>query len=173
MRVDAPGDFEALLAATGDLLYVWDLPADRIVWSGCFAQFGLTISSAPLTGPAFLGRLNPADLPLRQQRLGRHLYAGETFECEYRFRRDDGTSLWVEERGGAEGGRLVGVLRALGARKDAALLLERQAHFDALTGQFNRVRRRRSDPSDDRICWQSGARGDEVGPGDDESRTVG
>jgi diguanylate cyclase (GGDEF)-like protein len=139
---NAPGTFEAFLDATGDLFYVWDLEADTLAWSGSPAQFGLTISSAPRTGPAFRGRVNVADLPLRQQRLSRHLRAGEAFECEYRFRCDDGSSLWVEERGGAESGRLFGVLRALGARKDAALLLERQAHFDALTGQFNRARLR-------------------------------
>jgi diguanylate cyclase (GGDEF)-like protein len=139
---NAPGDLEVLLAATGDLFYTWDLTADTLAWSGSFAQFGLTMFSAPRTGPAFLGRVNPADLPLRQHRLDRHLHAGESFDCEYRFRRDDGSSLWVEERGGAEGGRLVGVVRALGARKDAALLLERQAHFDDLTGQFNRARLR-------------------------------
>jgi diguanylate cyclase (GGDEF)-like protein len=160
MRVDAhnaPGNLEALLAATGDLLYVWDLKADRLAWSGSFAQFGLTISSAPLTGPAFLGRLNPADLPLRQQHLDQHLHAGEAFECEYRFRRDDGSSLWVEERGGAEGRRLVGVLRALGARKDAALLLEREAHFDALTGQFNRARLREALQAILDYAWRSAA----------------
>jgi diguanylate cyclase (GGDEF)-like protein len=143
MRVEAhnaPGDIEALLAVTGDLSYIWDLDADTIAWRGAFAQFGLTMFSAPQGGGAFIGRINPADLPLRQQRLNRHLRDGESFACEYRLRCDDGSSLWVEERAGATGGRLVGVLRALGERKEAALLLERAAHFDRLTGQFNRVR---------------------------------
>jgi diguanylate cyclase (GGDEF)-like protein len=145
---DAPvTDVLAALAAAGDVAYQWDLGSDAIVWHGPVAEaIGISDIAAIATARAFLGRINPEDVPQRQHRLNFHLTAAGPFDCEYRIRGEDGRFHWVHDRGRAERDdagraiRIVGVMRAVTSRKAAELRLEQLANFDELTGLSNKLR---------------------------------
>ncbi len=140
-------DVLAALAAAGDVAYEWNLASDAIVWRGPVAEaIGISDGAAIATARAFVGRINPADLPQRQHRLNFHLAGTGLFDCEYRVRGEDGHFHWVHDRGRAErdaGGRairIVGVMRVITSRKAAELRLEQLANFDELTGLANKLR---------------------------------
>jgi PAS domain-containing protein len=146
-------DVLAALAAAGDVAYEWNLASDVIVWRGPVSEaIGISDGAAIATARAFVGRINPADLPQRQHRLNFHLAGTGLFDCEYRVRGEDGHFHWVHDRGRAErdeGGRairIVGVMRVITSRKAAELRLEQLANFDELTGLANKLRL--SDASD-------------------------
>ncbi len=77
---------------------------------------------------------------MRTRALGGEL---ETYVCEYRLRRDDGETHWVEERGGWIGGggerRLICVIRSLESQKQREERLAWLARNDELTGLLNRA----------------------------------
>ncbi|MDE1903830.1 MAG: diguanylate cyclase, partial [Alphaproteobacteria bacterium] len=134
----------AALAAAGDVAYIWDATGDRIAWHG--AIDGLTLSMVP-TGKALTKRIHVDDVPLRDQRLQAHVQRGGEFDCEYRVRLDNGEYAWVHDRGTAKLvagklARVTGVLRLVTSRKAAEQRLEQLAHYDELTGHFNKKRLR-------------------------------
>ena len=136
------------IEAAGDIVYEWDLASDQITWVGRFAEIFGGESLLPRTGEAFNARLNPEDLPMRLKALGDHLSHGETYDCEFRVRGENGSFCWVHDRGAAEAAgngspqRMVGSLRLVTARKQNEARLERLASFDELTGHFNKMRLR-------------------------------
>jgi diguanylate cyclase (GGDEF)-like protein len=145
---DVEGRAEAALRAAGDIGYIWDLRSDRILWQGAVGRvLGIADESAIASGRSFAGRVNPEDLPQRQHRLS-EAREGAPFACEYRLRDESGRFHWIEDRGRAEHDaagraiRILGVLRVVTARKAAELRFERLAHFDELTGHFNKERLR-------------------------------
>ena len=138
------GPVLAALAAAGDVAYIWDAAADRFEWHGAIE--GLTLGLVP-TGKAFANRIHRDDLPLREQRLAAHVKRGGNFDCEYRIRLDTGDYAWVHDRGSAETARgkavrVKGVLRLVTSRKAVEQRLEQLAHYDELTGHFNKKRLR-------------------------------
>lgn len=143
------GVLSAALSAAGDLAYVWDLTDDRIAWAGEVHEiFGRNAEHAVGNGESFIERINAEDLARRLKVLNEHLSTGAVYDCEYRIRRDDGSFIWVHDRGGAtlqrDGDplRLSGTLRVITRRKQAESLLEHRANFDELTGHLNKARLR-------------------------------
>ncbi len=71
----------------------------------------------------------------------------QSYFCEYRLRRDDGETHWVEERGGWIGQngqrRLISVIRSIDNQKQRDARLAWLAANDELTGHLNRVCLRR------------------------------
>jgi len=125
----------AALAAAGDLAYAWALDDDRIEWVGDIADiFGRNASPPVTDGEGFNERINAEDLARRLKILNEHISTGAPYDCEYRIRRDDGSFIWVHDRGQAEimdGGapaRLTGTLRVITNRKQAQSLLEHRAN---------------------------------------------
>ncbi|HEX3499732.1 MAG TPA: GGDEF and EAL domain-containing protein [Stellaceae bacterium] len=140
---------EAALTAAGDIAYDWHVPSDRIVWRGQLGEtVGITDPDALATGKALTGRINPTDLPTRQQRLNDHFAGAAMFDCDYRLRGEDGRFHWVQDRGRAEHDetgqvvRVVGIMRVITSRKALEFRLERLANFDELTGLANKLRLR-------------------------------
>ena len=140
-------DVLAALAAAGDVAYEWNLASDAMVWRGPLAEaIGISDTAAIATARAFVGRINPEDLPQRQHRLNFHLAGTGLFDCEYRVRGEDGHFHWVHDRGRAERDdqgrpiRIVGIMRVVTSRKEAEHRLEQLANFDELTGLSNKQR---------------------------------
>jgi len=134
------------IAASGCVVYDWDVANGRIEWStNAEAVLGADAASS---AALFQARIAPDDAPLRALALTRHLRNREPFHCEYKLRRGDGRMEWVEERGHAECDgagepvRLVGVLRVVTQHKQRLAQLERLAFHDDLTGLLNRGRLR-------------------------------
>ena len=141
--------WRSAVEAAGDVVYEWDLVADRIVWGGkAAALFAVEESHLPAGGEAYHDRINPEDLPRRLRALTDHLSADEPFDCEYRVRDDSGDFQWVHDRGAVERGpngtpvRLIGTLRGVTQRKQHESRLEYLANFDDLTGHYNKLRLR-------------------------------
>lgn len=135
------------IAASGDIVYDWDLVTDTIQWSGRVKA--LFAENAPATtGGEFRALILADDQGTRAKLLQQHLEAHgqREFECEYRLRGPDGRFIWVDDRGSAQfhpDGRpshLFGSLRIVTARKEREARLEYLASFDDLTGHYNKLR---------------------------------
>ena len=74
------------LAATGDVVYQWDLITDSVTWSGDASNsLGVTAAGVPSTGSELGALVIPEDVAVRSNYLTR-LHSGEKqFECEYRL----------------------------------------------------------------------------------------
>ncbi|MGH7092251.1 MAG: GGDEF domain-containing protein, partial [Stellaceae bacterium] len=136
------------LEAAGDAAYAWHLDSDRLDWVGRLAAVGETLATECATGRAFAGRIHPDDSTQRQHRLANHLDAAAPFDCEYRLRLADGSSVWLHERGQVERAgdgrprRMLGVIRMVDDRKAQQTRLEQRVSYDELTGHFNATRLR-------------------------------
>lgn len=146
---DASAVLWAALAAAGDLAYVWDLTDDRIGWAGDAVDiFGRGTERAIANGEDFNERINAEDLARRLKVLNEHISTGAPYDCEYRIRREDGSFIWVHDRGRVDAAsdgepmRLAGTLRVITRRKQAESLLEHRANYDELTGHLNKTRLR-------------------------------
>ena len=141
-----PQRLRVALAASGCVVYDWDVTGGLIHWSdNAAAVLGADVAAS---AALFQTRIAPDDAPLRALALTRHLRTREPFLCEYKLRRADGRMEWIEERGHAECDaagepiRLIGVLRPITELKQRLSRLERLAFHDDLTGLLNRVRLR-------------------------------
>ncbi|MDR4305686.1 EAL domain-containing protein [Chelatococcus sambhunathii] len=145
-------DLPELLAAVGEAAYVWDVPSDRIDWTGAAHDvLGLAPTIDVGSATAFAALLDPEALTSRREAVfgAQRTDDGEgvPFEVEYPLLRGARTlRLWMQDRGrwyaGPDGRplRVVGVMRRLGARYEAAEQAASLARFDPLTGQLSRAR---------------------------------
>lgn len=139
----------AALAASGDIVYDWNLTDDVITWDGPFAEmFGRDPAALVSTGDGFKRCINPQDLPERLKSLSDHIAGQSPYSCDYRVRSGQGQFRWVQDRGAAQYGpsgqaiRMVGTLRAIDEYKQIEARLEYMASYDELTGLFNKSRLR-------------------------------
>ncbi|MEK9660676.1 MAG: EAL domain-containing protein [Alphaproteobacteria bacterium] len=142
-------DLVNVLAASGDLLFEWDLAADRIAWTGDIALVaGIASPTRVPSGDTYLRHIHPEDLPHRMVALNRHLEKSEPFDCEYRIRGDDGSFRWIRERAivrvspSGKPRTLTGVIRDISQRKNSEEQIAYLTNHDVLTGQYNRARLR-------------------------------
>lgn len=140
---------QAAVAASGDILYEWDLGSGVLRCSQEAARIlGIAGLNGSMPGEIFERRINPEDLPARRLALADHLARRERYDCEYRIRADDGEFRWVHDRGAAEFGadgkpaRLAGVLRLIAPGEERARRLEHRASHDGITGHYSRARLR-------------------------------
>ncbi|RXF69589.1 bifunctional diguanylate cyclase/phosphodiesterase [Hansschlegelia zhihuaiae] len=148
--VGAP--LEEVLAAVGEAAYVWDVASDRLDWTdNAQAVLGLQPGVRIDTATRFAALFDPEALTTRREAVlgSQKLDKGEgvAFEVEYPLMRGARTArLWIEDRGrwhaGPDGrpARVLGVVRRLGPRHEAAERAASLARFDPLTGQLSRPR---------------------------------
>lgn len=140
----------AALEAAGDVAYEWDVATGAISWLGDPVSFMGEAFAAIATADGLAERIFPDDVTGRAKSLARHLGGEGIYDCEYRVRDDHDDPIWVHDRGtatldpGGQPRRIVGVIRAIGARKSREAQLEFLASHDELTGHFNRARLRDS-----------------------------
>ena len=92
--------FEAVVRATGQVLYDWDPATGEVGWGGsCELVLGCPPGELPQTLDACLGLIHPEDRPAFEAELARVAASGAPFRQEYRFRRRDGSYVVVEDRG--------------------------------------------------------------------------
>ncbi|HSE26647.1 MAG TPA: PAS domain S-box protein [Gemmatimonadales bacterium] len=119
--------FALAARASDDAIYDWDIRSDRIWWSDSFAElFGHVPASFGPCNDSWERLLHPADRPRVQAGLWEAIRgAGDSWTCEYRFRRADGSWAVVYDRGyilrDAEGAgiRMVGALSDITAQRAA------------------------------------------------------
>jgi diguanylate cyclase (GGDEF)-like protein len=141
--------FKAALAASGDVIYEWNLATDELhLFPGAEHMLGIAGIEAGIRGETFERLLCPDDVAQRRHALSSHLTDRQAYDCEYRLRNDAGEWQWVHDRGIAEWApaaaprRMRGVLRLVTQRKQAEARLEYLTCYDELTGHYNRARLR-------------------------------
>jgi len=92
--------FALALEALNENVFDWNI-TDRTVYVSPSLPGILGIAaSAPITPAEWAQRIHPDDRPYHRRTMWAHL-RGETprFECEFRYRTDDGTWRWVRQHG--------------------------------------------------------------------------
>ena len=92
--------FQLVTSATTDALRDWNLQTDAVVWNdGMERLFGIPAASLPPDSTSWTLRLHPDDAQKVQQSLRQAIDGTEEFwNTQYRFRRQDGSYVWVDDR---------------------------------------------------------------------------
>ncbi len=147
--------FQLVARATSDAIWDWDLLGDAMAWNdGAQALFGDAPDALPADGPTWSARLHPQDCDRVLAQLHGAIHDGRTrrWSDEYRFRRHDGTYVWVKDRGfilrDATGAayRMVGGMTDLSAHKHIEHQALEEARAHALLLQVQQQVTRRDQP---------------------------
>ncbi|MBS0467357.1 MAG: EAL domain-containing protein [Proteobacteria bacterium] len=121
--------FHLVARATAEAIWDWDLQTGAMWWSeGMETLFGVPMDSLPPDSSSWTLRLHPQDAAQVEQSLRQAVEGtAEFWGAQYRFRRQDGSYAWVEDRGfvlrdaDGRGLRMVGGMTDISARKLAEL----------------------------------------------------
>ncbi len=131
--------FEQISRATTDTVWDWDVQTNALWWGGTFRELLHMPPQANIPTPeAFAERLHPDD----RKRVIRSMLAAtrgqeNTWQSEYRMRRDDGQYIWIHDRGfvirdsAGQALRMVGGMSDISERKQAELAALREARTHA------------------------------------------
>jgi len=132
-----------VLAATGEGIWEFDVSNARITHSPRWAELVGYDDPQASTHPAnwLDAHIHPNDLPPALAAVQAALDGADTFYTEYRFRRPDGHTIWLQDRGrvvqrDAQGQplRLVGSILDISARKAS------EAHLELAASVFTHAR---------------------------------
>ncbi|MDR3516236.1 MAG: GGDEF and EAL domain-containing protein [Azospirillaceae bacterium] len=136
------------LAASGDLIYDWDLVENKLYWVGDVEE-RLKVGAID-TIDDWLARIHAEDLKAREagirQAIDNGVNGDRTIDCGYRLRRGDGSFVLIHERGtiglAADGQpvRLLSVLRLMDRHQSRIEDVAFRVNFDSATGLLNRTR---------------------------------
>jgi len=117
--------FHLVARATTDAIWDWDLQSDAMWWNeGMQRLFGVPMDSLPPDSSSWTLRLHPEDAPQVEQSLRQAIDGtAEYWSAQYRFRRQDGSYAWVDDRGfvlrdaSGRGWRMVGGMTDISVHK--------------------------------------------------------
>ncbi len=146
-RREAVERFELISRATNDVVWDWDLQANRLWWNDAYYQhFGYTREATKAGPESWTDFIHPDDLAATYASIRAVIDGGGTaWQGEYRFRKADGSYAVVFDRGFVVRDPFGTAVRMLGAmvditeRKAAEEKLAQLAQYDALTGLPNRA----------------------------------
>lgn len=125
-----------LVAALGEIVYDWRPQENRIEWDGDYTRIlGYAAGEMGSIKESWADKVHPDDFPRTEQEVGAALEEGRLFDLEYRFRRKDGSYVWLHDRGvlekDAEGRleRSLGILRDVTRRKRVEEALQKSERF--------------------------------------------
>lgn len=132
--------YDLLVSAFGDIVYLHNVRADSIEWSGRLEEIlGYTQEEMGTTGASWTDKVHPDDLSRVMTEFERAEKENKRFDYEYRFKKKDGTYIWMYDVGNmkSEGNGsatwVIGVLRDISQkRSSAAQLREKLAELERL-----------------------------------------
>jgi PAS domain S-box-containing protein len=127
--------FRLLARATNDAIWDWDIAKDRLWWSEGFETlFGGAPEEHDAGLKSWISRIHPEDAERVSTAIRRALAAGDPHWSDtYRFRRRDGSFVWVEDRGYAirddhgKAVRMIGGMSDISGRRAAEERIAEQA----------------------------------------------
>lgn len=148
---DTPGDgvdLAAIMAATGEAAFAWDIASDRVRWSGNAADVLGGVGAETLSLMAEFSKLtasgpHPARADVIARTALREPGGSEPYTLQYELAAPSGP-IWIEEIGrwyaGADGraARALATVRAITERHAREQRLARLSTSDELTGELNR-----------------------------------
>jgi len=133
--VPAMMSVDALVQALGQIVYDWHPARDELRWGGDYARIlGYDERTMGTTTRSWTERVHPEDVSSVMQEVEACTRERRFYDLEYRFRRSDGSYLWMHDRGvpffAPDGSleRIVGVFSDIGERKRAQLALRELSH---------------------------------------------
>ncbi|MDD2610041.1 MAG: EAL domain-containing protein [Giesbergeria sp.] len=124
--------FHLVANATADTVWDWNVRSGHIWWSDSYRTlFGMTAEQAMPNADAWAQRVHPTE----RARIVKALYGAiqgqdTAWMAEYRIVRDDGSTIWVQDRGFVIRDASGQALRMVGGIRDISA--DKQAHLDAL-----------------------------------------
>jgi two-component system, cell cycle sensor histidine kinase and response regulator CckA len=115
----------AIVAALGDVVYDWRAEDGRLEWDGDVAQvLGYPADGIGAHLDGWVAHVHPDDRAGMLAALERATRDNALYDHEYRFRRGDGSWVWIQDRAVTFAGegrlkRMIGVLRDVTERKEA------------------------------------------------------
>jgi PAS domain S-box-containing protein len=114
--------FNVMMKATHDMIWDWDIENDHFYRGeeGLLNVFGVQQNESISTIEQWIKRVHPQDAPAVKSLIQNLLESatGDTFHCEYRFLKDDGTYSYVYDRGMILRNAVGKPVRIIGAAQD-------------------------------------------------------
>jgi diguanylate cyclase (GGDEF)-like protein/PAS domain S-box-containing protein len=133
--------YEAAGQASGQILYEWDINAERITWGPNTKEIlGYTIAEMPQTLDGWMELLDPNHPEILRSEIENAIAQDNSYLAEYRIRRKDGAYIWIEDKcrffsdSSGELVRVIGFIADVSDRKLAEAKL-RQSEATLLTAQ--------------------------------------
>lgn len=122
--IDWKNRYELIIAASGQLVYDYDVFTGTIVWGGDLQRI-LGMSEEQMDGGIrqWVSMIHPDDQAEALRLMEISQQSNSVYDVEYRFRHNDGSYRWMHDRGyylesgTGKGTRLIGMMRDIGNRK--------------------------------------------------------
>ncbi|MBD2667185.1 putative two component sensor histidine kinase [Richelia sinica FACHB-800] len=131
--------FRLVVEQTGQLIYDYDILSGRIQWAGAITEItGYAPQEWQIIDVAqWTDRIHPEDRPAAIALLTEKMQTGEPYCCEYRFRKQNGSYIDVEDRGKFLVNEANQACRMLGTMNNVS---DRKATLEALRDSEERFR---------------------------------
>jgi diguanylate cyclase (GGDEF)-like protein/PAS domain S-box-containing protein len=133
--------YEAAGQASGQILYEWDVNAERITWGPNTKEIlGYGVAEMPQTLDGWMELLNPDNPEILRSEIETVIAQSDSYLAEYQIRRKDGTYIWIEDKcrffsdSSGELVRVIGFIADISDRKLAEAKL-RQSEAALLAAQ--------------------------------------
>jgi PAS domain S-box-containing protein len=131
--------YEAVIHASGHLLYDWDPTTNQVTYGGDSGRvLGYSLEELGSTLSHWIGLIHPDDRPAFRQEIERVLWTKDSFHGSYRVRRKDGVHVDIQDDGyfvlNAEGGvtRMLGFVVDVTGRKRSEEELRQTQKMNAI-----------------------------------------
>jgi PAS domain S-box-containing protein len=120
--------FDLLVQATGQIIYIYDVPTGRLNWFGATESIlGYSLDSLGTTIEQWLALIHPEDVDWANKMLAEAEKKVEPYRVEYRFQRKDGAYLWMFDQGFFKADKAGKAYQMIGALQDISNLKRAEA----------------------------------------------